>query len=178
MADPFLSEIYIFPMNWPPKGFAQCDGQSMSVQQNQALYALLGIIWGGNGTTAFNLPDLRGRTPIFFDGATYAEGNAVGSENVTLLTNQIPAHTHLLQACSLPGDGFTPTSNYLTQAVNSTDSSSVLTYVTPSSPLTLVPLAANAIAASGSNTGHYNMQPSLALNFCIATLGTWPSRND
>lgn len=178
MAEPFVSEIYIFPMNWPPVGFAKCDGQSMPIQQNQALFALLGIVWGGNAVTTFNLPDLRGRTPIYFDGATYEEGNAVGSENVTLLTNQIPSHIHLIQACSLPGDNFVPTGNYLTQAVNSTDSSSVLTYVTPPSPHTLVPLAPGAIAIGGGSVGHYNMQPSLALNFCIATQGTWPSRND
>ncbi len=176
MAEPYLSEIYIFPMNWPPRGFAQCDGQSMTVQQNQALFALLGIIWGGNGVTTFNLPDLRGRTPIYFDESTYAEGNTVGSETVTLLETQIPAHTHMLQACELPGDSFNPTGCYLTQAVNFSDSSTVLTYVTPPSSPVPVPLSPNAISLCGSSAGHNNMQPSLALNFCIATSGVWPSR--
>lgn len=167
MAEPFLSEIRMFGFNFAPVGWATCDGQLLQISQNNALYALIGIMYGGNGTTNFNLPDMRGRTPIHFN-ATYPEGSKSGSETVTLTTNQIPAHTHNLQ-----GSTGGPTTNAPGTMVFATLPTTKLNYGTAAS---LTPLIGNSVSTVGG-TGHNNMQPSLVINFCIALTGIFPSRN-
>lgn len=168
MAEPFLSEIRMFSFGFAPTGWATCDGQTLQISQNQALYALIGIIYGGNGSTTFNLPDLRGRTPIHFS-ASYGEGSKGGSEGVVLNSSTMPAHTHTLEAGTVTATASTVANNILaTLAAGKAD-------FAPAANLTA--MNAGAISTAGSSTPHNNMQPSLVINFCIALQGIFPSRD-
>lgn len=167
MAEPFLSEIRMFGFGFAPTGWATCDGQTLQISQNNALYALIGIMYGGNGSTNFNLPDMRGRTPIHFN-STYTEGSKSGSENITLTTQQIPAHTHNLQ-----GSTGGPSTNAPGTMVFATLPTDKFVYGTAAN---LTPLNASSVSTVGG-TGHNNMQPSLVINFCIALTGIFPSRS-
>jgi microcystin-dependent protein len=169
MAEPFLSEIRAFGFNFAPKGWATCDGQTLAINQNQALYSLLGTTYGGNGTTTFNLPDLRGRTPIHFD-ASYREGQKSGSENVTLTTGEMPMHAHTLEATTSAPAANTPASNLL-----ATLPADKANFTPPANAN--IQLNPGSIAAAGGSYPHNNMQPSLVINFCIALLGIFPSRS-
>ena len=169
MAEPFLSEIRVFGFNFAPRGWAYCDGQLLPINQNQSLYALLGTTYGGNGTTSFGLPDLRGRTPLHF-GPEFAIGEKGGTESVTLLTSEIPNHSHYLMTSTSTPTTNTPTDSLLTtlptDKANFASASIANGYLNPAS-----------ITATGGSTPHSNMQPSLVLNFCIALVGIFPSRN-
>lgn len=170
MAEPFLAEIIIVGFNFAPRGFAFCDGQILPINQNQALFSLLGTTYGGDGRTSFALPGLRGRSPIHFGtgvGLTPRPlGQKAGEENHTLLIGEIPQHTHVAQASSSNADAPIPTGLVL-GAVNNM-------YHTVEN---MVTLQAGTLANTGSSQGHDNMQPWLALNFCIALAGLFPSRN-
>lgn len=168
MADPFLGEIRTFSFNIVPQGWASCDGQLLQITQNNALYSLLGIRYGGDGKTNFNLPDFRGRAPIHYTTG-YTIGSRAGSETVTLTTTQIPAHTHGLQATSNTTTVNTPGGNAL--------ASSPTSYPIYIDSANLVQMNANALANEGGGAGHNNMQPVLVLNFCIATTGIYPPRS-
>ncbi len=169
MADPFLSEIRLFSFSFAPQGWSTCDGQLLQITQNNALYALIGITYGGNGTTNFNLPDLRGRTPIHFN-SSYARGVKGGSETVVLTENTIPAHTHSLAATTTPAASNTPASNVLSLLPSDKAEYAAATAVNTT-------LNAGAVATVGSSVGHNNMQPSLVVNFCIAMTGIYPPRS-
>lgn len=166
MADPFIGEIKPFAFNWAPRYWSTCDGQLLQISQNSALYSLLGIRYGGNGSTNFNLPDLRGRVPLHFSGS-YPQGSAGGTEAVLLLPNQVPVHGHTLRGNNAQGVTNSPAGN----AWGGIDASNPA-YAAPANP---VAMAAGAVASLGSNT-HGNVQPSLVLNFCIALYGIFPSR--
>lgn len=168
MAEAFLSEIRMFSFGFAPKGWATCDGQTMQISQNQALYSLLGTMFGGNGTTTFNLPDLRGRTPIHFSSG-HSEGSKSGQENVVLTTQQIPGHTHSLESSAPLAQSNTPENN-----VAALLPSGQANYA-PSA--NLVAMNGSSIAMAGSSNAHSNTQPSLVTNFCIALQGIYPSRN-
>lgn len=172
MAEPFLGEIRLFGFNFAPSGWATCDGQIMQIAQNQALYALLGTTYGGNGTTTFNLPDFRGRT-LLHASATYGEGKAGGAETVALAaTSELPGHSHTLMACSGPGGVNTPLGNVPAAVSDQTKFAYATAKATPP-----VNLAAGTLSPTGGSAGHNNVQPSLTVNFCIALMGLWPSRN-
>lgn len=165
MAEPFLSEIRMFSFNFPPRGWAACDGQALNIAQNQALYALIGMTYGGLGTTIFNLPDLRGRVPLHFN-ASYPQASYGGLEGVQLTTAQMPVHMHVAQGNSNSGNAATPVNNvWAAQTVN------------PYAGSANAPLGNTAVASSGGSGAHTNMQPSLVLNFCIALVGIWPSKD-
>ena len=167
MAEPFLSEIRIFSFNYAPRGWAMCNGQFLPINQNQALFALLGTTYGGNGQTTFALPDLRGRVPIHF-GSGHTLGERAGSPVHTLTTLQIPAHTHVLNAGSADGNLPTPTNNYWGSHVErpyNTDASN------------LVAMNAAGTTNTGGSQPHENRMPSFALNICIALQGIFPSQN-
>jgi microcystin-dependent protein len=170
MSDPYLAEIKIVGFNFAPRGWAFCDGQILPINQNQALYSLLGTTYGGDGRTTFALPDLRGRTPIHMgtgSGLTQRNlGSRSGEERHSLTVNEIPSHTHVARASSVSGDAPVPTGNVLAAANNA--------YGPPNN---LTPLHAGSLAASGAGQGHENMQPYLTLSFCIALQGLFPSRN-
>jgi microcystin-dependent protein len=165
MAEPFLSEIRIFSFNFPPKGWAFCNGQFLPINQNQALFALLGTTFGGNGQTTFALPDLRGRVPIHMgDGHTL--GEAAGTTSVTVNLQQLPTHLHGLQAINANANTNEATNGFLAQSSNLYHSPTTLTTLHPAS-----------VTSVGGNQPHNNMMPYLALNFCIALQGIFPSRN-
>jgi microcystin-dependent protein len=174
MADPFLGEIRAFSFAFAPRGWAMCNGQTMSIQQNAALFSLLGTTYGGNGVNNFMLPNLQGRVAISV-GPSYLQGQAAGSENVTLLSSQLPVHTHVVTAAAngtanatnIPGPAVIPGSGSTGQAGNP----AVSIYNTGGSNLALAPLAPN-----GGNQPHENRMPSLVMNYCIALQGIFPSR--
>jgi len=169
--DPFLGEIRMFAGNYAPTGWALCNGQILSIAQNTALFSLLGTMYGGNGQTTFALPDLRGRIPLNFGqgpGLTdRGQGEVGGEETVTLLSNQMPMHTHLPNAESGGGNNTSPANNYWAASTRRD-----LTY-TPTPSSTMSP---NAVAPVGNNQPHDNMQPYLAVSFIIALQGIYPQR--
>jgi len=169
MSEPFLGEIRIFGFNFAPRHWATCDGQILPINQNQALYSLLGTTYGGDGRTSFALPDLRSRTPVDFGSAegNYTLGQKSGEETHTLTTAELPSHTHLPNSSSATGDLPAPANNVWALA--------------SAQPYTSSAATDNMNAAAISNTGggqaHENMAPYLVLNICIALQGIFPSRN-
>lgn len=168
MSEPFIGQTMMVGFNFAPRGWAFCNGQLLPIAQNTALFSLLGTTYGGNGQTTFALPDLRGRTPVGATGFPVQLGEQGGLENVTLLPNQIPAHGHALNASTTPGTTRNP-GNALYGATPA-----ALHGPSSGSP---VQLDARTIAQAGSSQPHNNMQPYLAINFCIALQGIFPSRN-
>ncbi len=170
MASPFLSEIRIFAFGAIPKGWAQCNGQILAISSNQALFALIGTFYGGDGVRNFQLPNLQGRVPLHWGTSiqaySYVIGQVAGEASVTLNLQELPQHTHLVQGSStanasagsntaVPGGGGasgygTPPNSAMNPAI---------------------------VGTAGSSQPHSNMQPYLALNFCIALTGIFPSRN-
>lgn len=174
MSTPLLGSIIMFAGNFAPRGWALCNGQLLAINQNQALFAILGTTYGGNGTTTFALPDLRGRVPIH-EGqgpglSPYVLGQAAGSEVTTLLTSNMPAHSHLVN-CNGSG-GAQPSPAAGVPAVESTGTS--LNYSAAGDGSTMAPAM---IAPAGGNQPFSIVQPYLSVNFIIALQGVFPSRN-
>ena len=167
MATVFLGQIMLTPFNFAPKGMAQCDGALLSINQNAALFSLLGTTYGGNGSTTFQLPDMRGRTPLGF-GSLNALGEKAGVESVTLNSTQIPQHTHVANASTTAGSARNPANGLYGKS--GTES------IYGPSGGTQVVLNPATLDGGGQNLPHTNMQPYLALNFCIALSGVFPSR--
>src|SRR5437588_379722 len=168
MAEPFLSEIRIMSFGFPPKGWALCDGQLLPINQNQALFSLLGTTFGGDGRVNFALPNLQGNTPIH-TGNGHTLGEKGGEQAHTLSISEIPTHTHLLQASSTnTGATNIPTGNVL-------GNSNPNNIYGPVQNLTA--LSSQTITNVGGSQPHQNMQPYLTLNFCICIQGIFPSRN-
>jgi microcystin-dependent protein len=169
MADPFVAEIRIFPFNFPPRGWAFCDGQLLPLSQNTALFSLLGTFYGGNGQSTFALPNLQGNVPVHVGQgsglSSYFIGQEGGSETVTLLESEMPAHAH--QARCLGAFGDQPTAQN-----NSWARSTANPYINTQNGQ----MSPQALAPSGSSFPHNNMQPYLTLNFCIAMQGVFPPR--
>ena len=163
MAEPFLSEIRIMSFNFPPKGWAVCNGQLLPINQNQALFALLGTTYGGDGRVNFALPDLRGRVPMHI-GAGFLQGQKAGAESHTLNVAELPAHTHGVTGSTANGNAATP-------AIPAQVSNG---YAAPSNLTTLHPAT---LANVGGGQAHLNTQPFLTLNWCIALQGIFPSQN-
>lgn len=172
MSEPFVGEIRMFAGNFAPRGWAFCDGQLLAVSQNDALFSLLGTIYGGDGRTTFGLPDMRGRLPIHQGTGPGLSARRLGSrggaEHETLTTNQLASHTHDLNANTMPGTTIAPQGkvpaegvgvNFFRQGAQDTD------------------LASNAIASTGGSQSHTNLMPSLCVNFIVALFGIYPSRH-
>lgn len=174
MADQFIGEIRLFPYGWAPKGWTTCSGQLLAISQNQALFSLLGVQFGGNGVTNFALPDLRGRAARHTSGALQ-QGTAGGEENVTLLIGNLPQHNHLGRASTDSGDAAPFTGNCMATATVVANSSPTNFYATDSTNQQTLPAA--SVAMTGSTLPHENCQPSLVLTPCIALQGIYPSRN-
>lgn len=164
MSEPFLSEIRIVSFNFAPKGWAQCNGQLLPINQNQALFALLGTTYGGNGQTTFALPNLRGQVPIH-TGNGHTLGESGGSTAVTVTQQQMPQHTHQLQASGQNASTNQGSGQLLAQ--------STAVYHSPSN---LTPLHPTSVASVGGSQPHNNMMPYLVLNFVIALQGVFPAR--
>jgi len=171
MSSPFLGQISIMAFNFPPKGWARCDGALLPIIQNQALFALLGTQYGGNGTVNFALPDLRGRIAVH-RSATESQGQPLGAEAVALGTSQVPAHTHALQASTEPAQINVPSAAL--PAARAPGGPALFGAVSEVRP---VAMAGGALAPGGASQPHENMAPYTALNFVIALQGLFPTRN-
>jgi microcystin-dependent protein len=173
MADPFVAEIRIFPFNFAPRGWAWCNGQILPISQNTALFSLLGTTYGGDGKSTFALPDLQGRAPMHpgqGPGLSLHDlGETGGSETVTLLESEIPAHTHGLQALAAVGNRTTPVGNTIARVSGATP------YLPPAGAA-LVSMAGQALPPAGGDQPHNNLQPYLTFYFCIALQGVFPPR--
>lgn len=165
MAEPFLSEIRIMSFGFPPKGWATCDGQLLPINQNQALFSLLGTTYGGDGRVNFGLPNLQGNTAIHM-GAGHTLGERGGEQGHTLSISELPTHTHTVNAADNAADTNAATATtYLGQQAN-----------VYNPPTNLTALAASEIGSIGGSQAHINMQPFLVLNFSIALQGIFPSQ--
>jgi len=171
MADPFVAEIRIFPFNFAPKGWAFCDGQLLPISQNTALFSLLGTTYGGNGKSNFALPDLQGRAPMQpgqGPGLSLHDlGEVAGSETVTLLESEIPAHSHSINVSQADGIARFPNEELLATGIG------LGMYAPPSNTQQA---NANTLAPAGGSQPHNNMMPYLTFNFCIALQGVFPPR--
>ncbi len=175
MADPFVAEIRIFPFNFAPKGWAWCDGQLMPLSQNTALFSLLGTTYGGNGKSNFALPDLQGRAPMHpgqGPGLSLHDlGETGGSETVTLLESEIPAHSHSFGAQLTPGNVKHPS-----PAVALSRASGGSAFLATNPVPNAATMAPEMLAPAGGDQPHNNLQPYLTFYFCIALQGVFPPR--
>ncbi len=164
MSSPFLAEIRIVSFNFPPKGWAFCNGQLLPINQNQALFALLGTTYGGDGQVNFALPNLQGRVP-FHMGNGHSLGERGGETSHTLSLQELPAHTHTPEGSTSVANASNPVNDFWADSgksnYNSTGSTS---------------MASQAVSNIGGNQAHENMSPYLVLNFCIALQGIFPSQ--
>jgi len=160
MSEPFVGEIRMFGFGFAPQGWALCNGQLLPINQNQALFSLLGTTYGGDGRTTFALPDMQSRVPVCQGQgpglSSYAEGQAGGAETVTLAATQMPGHNHPVKASSSPA--------------------SSASHIYAAKPDTSTVMNADMLGAAGGSQPHDNIQPYLAVNFCIALNGIFPSR--
>ncbi len=176
MSEFFIGQIMLTGFNFAPRLWAQCNGQLLPINQNQALFSLLGTQYGGNGTTNFALPDLRSRTPIGYASSVDPSwqppsvqiGQVAGVENVTLLSTNLPAHSHSVNATTAAGTTRIPANSLLGT------STSPLVYAMPGAGVAQSP---SSVGAAGANQPHPNIQPYSVLNFCVALSGIYPSRN-
>ncbi len=168
--EPFIGQIIMFGGNFAPRGWALCDGQLLAISSHSALFSILGTTYGGDGRTSFGLPDLRSRVPMHAGTGPGLSnrrlGATVGEEYVTLTPAQIPSHTHAMKAGVLPPDASTGT-----DAVLGAQES----FTTTTDPL--VEMSSKALGSTGGGQSHDNIQPSLVVNFIIATEGLYPSRS-
>jgi microcystin-dependent protein len=165
MAEPFLAEIRMMSFNYAPKGWALCNGQTLPINQNQALFALLGTTYGGNGQTNFALPDARGRVPIHF-GAGFGLGQKGGAPSHSLSITELPAHNHSVVVTTNEGQSGMPTGNTFGIAEIYNNANSSLSSLNPAT-----------VTSVGGGQPHTNLQPSLTISFCIALQGIFPSQN-
>jgi microcystin-dependent protein len=173
--DPFIGQILMVGFNFAPKGWAMCNGQLLPIVTNQALFSLLGTMYGGDGRTNFALPNLQGRVPIhtgqIAGGSSYTVGASGGVENVTLLVNNLPSHSHSVSCSNAPGTSADPTNNVWAEVAVSGKTPHV--YASSAN----AHMAGAAIGVTGANQPVANMQPYLCVNFIIALQGIFPSRD-
>lgn len=174
MSEPFVAEIRMFAGNFAPRGWAFCDGQLLAVSQNDALFSLIGTIYGGDGVTTFGLPDLRGRLAIHAGSGPGLSprqlGAKGGSENVTITANELPGHTHPVRASSQGGTSTSPVGNYPAAVPLTARYQNVDAGIPGAVPMETT----NAVGGSRSHT---NLAPALCVNYIIALFGIYPSRN-
>ena len=177
MADPFLGEIRIVPFNFPPIGWASCDGQTLAISQNTALFSLLGVAYGGDGVSTFMLPNMQGSVPMDYGSGTSLTGRGIGATGgtaaVTLLAANLPPHAHTLNGDS--GAALTTNPSGAVPAVPSAGPHRANQLYSSAAPTT--PMLANCVLPFGGGLAHNNMQPYLTLNFIIALQGIYPARN-
>jgi microcystin-dependent protein len=165
MSTPYLGEIRIVSFNFAPKGWALCNGQTLSIQQNAALFSLLGTTYGGNGIQTFALPNLQASMPMHVS-SSFAQGQAGGEVNHTLVLNELPSHTHAAQGVAATASSASATGNTWAAAIKN-----------PYGAASNTTLAPAAVTSTGGSQPHNNMPPYLVLNFVIALTGIFPSRN-
>jgi len=172
MSEPFVGEIRMFAGNFAPRGWAFCDGQLLAVSQNDALFSLLGTIYGGDGRTTFGLPDMRGRIPLHAGTGPGLSprrlGSKSGAETETLTVNQLASHTHTFQANTAEADSNAPQGNVPAE---------VLGYRFYREDSQTESLASGAITNIGGSRSHTNLMPAICVNFIVALVGIYPSRH-
>lgn len=168
MGEPFLAELKVVSFTWAPKGWALCNGQLLPINQNQALFSLLGTTYGGDGQVNFALPDLRGRVPMHFDDNSHSLGERAGEQAHTVTISELPTHTHIGAGTHSTATSNIPTGNLPANVPTAN------AYADPASLVALVP---QTIANVGGSQAHNNMSPYLTLNVIIALQGIFPSRN-
>jgi microcystin-dependent protein len=177
MANPFVAEIRIFPFNFAPTGWAMCNGQLMPISQNTALFSLLGTTYGGNGTSNFALPNLQGSAPMHPGQgpglSLYDLGEAGGTDTVTLLQSEMPAHLHTAGCDSGAGSQSSPAGGMWAAASGGRTPPPNYSNVAPPN----APMSGSSLGPAGGNEPHNNLQPYLTLNFCIALQGVFPPRS-
>jgi microcystin-dependent protein len=174
MAEPFLSEIRMMSFNFPPKGWALCNGQLLPINQNQALFSLLGTTYGGDGRVNFGLPDLQGRVPIHI-GQGHTRGERGGEQAHTLSISEIPTHAHIFQGSTANASTVAPANNVLARGTTAVGTNPINYYTNTISNLTA--LNPGDLGNIGGSQAHLNMQPFLTISFCIALQGIFPSQN-
>jgi microcystin-dependent protein len=174
MSTPFMSEMRIMSFNFAPQGWAECNGQFLPINQNQALFSLLGTSYGGNGQTTFALPDFRGRVPIYTGPEFSTVGQNGGQEFHTVIQSEMPAHNHVVNATKL-----TANTSFIAQVVPAASNNIPALTGSPiyGGVSALTSLHPSSISNVGGSQPHENRQPFLVLNFCIALQGVFPSRN-
>jgi microcystin-dependent protein len=172
MAEPFLSEIRMMSFNYAPKGWALCNGQLLPINQNQALFSLLGTTYGGDGRVTFGLPNLQTRTPLHM-GSGIALGEVGGEQTHTLQPSEVPAHSHLINVATPPNSANNVNTGNNAYLSNTAPAN---LYVSTANP-PATPLNPQSISLTGGSQSHNNMQPYLTINFCIALQGIFPSQN-
>ncbi|MDP1698304.1 MAG: tail fiber protein [Xanthomonadaceae bacterium] len=179
MSDPFIGEIRIWATNYAPRGWTFCNGQLLPISQNTALFAIIGTTYGGNGTTNFAMPNLQATAPMAWGHAPglspRALGETGGSNDVTLLTTEMPQHAHTLQGRNQVGTSGTPQAGDFLGFDNAATTEENIRFLT-NAPITRVNMSPAFVGAVGQSLPHENRQPGLALNFCIATTGIFPPR--
>jgi microcystin-dependent protein len=176
MTQPFLGQVQPFAFGFAPRYWAQCNGQLLSIAQNNALFALLGTTFGGNGVNTFQLPNLQSCVPIHYGtyvGTTYDPGEVGGNETVTLSLSNLPMHNHNFLGTQTAATSINPTSGSLLAKTAIPSGTALNFYASDATTQVLNPAS---IAPVGGNTAHANIQPYLAINFCIALYGIFPSR--
>lgn len=173
MGTPFIGEIKIISWNFAPQGWAMCNGQILPINQNQALFSIMGTTYGGNGQTTFALPDLRNRAPLH-PASEFTLGQAFGEDAHTLTINEIPAHLHMVQA-SAPADSSTNTNQLAGNYFSNSAPAEI--YNTGAGAPQLTSLFPASVSNYGGSQAHNNLQPYLVLNFVVALVGIFPSRN-
>lgn len=180
MGTPYLAQVKMFGFSYAPRGYALCNGQFLPINQNQALFSLLGTTYGGNGQTTFALPDLRGRTPMGGGSSVdpnwqpnFLLGQRAGSESVTLNNSEMPQHVHQVNASTAAGNNRIPSNRVYATSTNPVTPISLYAPATGA----LVGLNPSSVGQSGGSQPHTNMQPYITMNFCIALQGVFPSRN-
>lgn len=177
MAEPFIGEIRMVGFTFAPRDWANCDGEVMQISQNPSLYSLLGTQFGGNGSSTFALPDMRGRAPVHPGNDVTVQGSNGGSETVTLDSSTMAAHTHSFNCNTETGDTFLPTDHIYANAAWAGSQSQALIYDTPSAPTNLISLNPNTCSLTGGMAqAHENQQPSQVVRFAIALQGLYPPR--
>ena len=180
MSNPFLGEIRLMSFIFAPKGWALCNGQFLPINQNQALFALFGTYYGGNGQTTFALPDLRSRVPIHM-GAGFTQGQRGGEETHTLIQSEMPAHNHLILAdattAATSNSNVPAAGNSLGQSIGTSSQGSNYAANVYSANAANAALAPQVVSSTGGSQPHENRQPYLTLSFCVALQGIFPSQN-
>jgi microcystin-dependent protein len=177
MTQPFIGQIQAFGFNFAPRNWAQCNGQLLSIAQNTALFSLLGTMYGGNGVSTFALPDLQSRVPMHAGtlfGEPFAQGEVGGQEAVTLTMGSMPAHNHAFVGSNAAATAAATDDGQLLATVAGGGGQVDFFYGPDATPQ---PLSPNSISATGGNQPHNNLQPYLAINWCICMFGIYPSRN-
>ena len=174
MSDPYIGEIRMFGGNFAPAGWAFCDGQLMPISENDALFTLIGTMYGGDGQETFGIPDLRGRLPMHFNG-NHPQGELSGTDTVTLTSQQMPVHNHAVLTSQAPGSSSVPSGTVNISDEGPAGITQIFTYLQTAA--NQIAMNQNIVGPAGGQQPHNNIQPTLAINYIISLFGIFPTQN-